>query len=217
VRKWPLLLVALLALAVLPALAEIELGIGVSPPIGQDTSVSNTTGSSDPLQQFWDGATKSVHLGLRSFGILYLSGDFIVVPPFFTEGMTSSWDSAKQSWGNGYYRPAVVSLYDLGLKLKLGPVGLSASAGINQLYLYKQSELGGYSPPDLGVNLRLGAGLRLLKFLGIEAVIVTVQPSFKDAVEVVEGVFASDPVLQQSSMDRLTKQLIPMIQAVLYL
>jgi len=208
-RKQLLVFIAMMVLTALPALAEIELGIGVSPPMGQDTSGS---------QQFWDGATKSVHIGLRTLAVLYFSGDFIVVPSYFADSMSGHWDSAGQSWVQGTYnRPGVISLYDAGLKLKLGSINLSASAGINQFYLYKQSEVSDYTPPELGVNLRLGAGLRLFKILGLEAVIVTVQPSFKDAIDVVKGSFSSDAEYQQSSLDRLTKQLIPMIQAVLYL
>ena len=215
-RKQLLVLIAMMVLTALPALAEIELGIGVSPPMGQDTSNSNTANQSGS-QQFWDGATKSIHIGLRTLAIVYISGDFIVVPSYFTQTMTNSWDNATQSWTGGQYRPGVVSLYDLGFKLKLGSVSLSASAGINQFYVYKQSEILDFTPPPLGVNLRLGAGLRLFKILGLEAVIVTVQPSFKDAIDVVKGSFSSDAEYQQSSLDRLTKQLIPMIQAVLYL
>jgi hypothetical protein len=217
-RKWLFFLAAMISLIAPPALAEIELGIGVSPPLGQDTSASNTNAANQTeTQQFWNGATKSLHVGLRTLGILYVSGDFVLIPSFFTETMTGSWDGSTETWTPGIYRPAVVSLYDAGFKLKLGSLSLSAQAGINQLYVYKQSELIDFTAPPLGVNLRLGAGLRLAKFLGLEAVIVTLQPSFQDAVDVIKGVASSDSVLQQSSLDRLTKQLIPSIQAVLYL
>jgi len=211
-RKHLCTFLALVALAALPALAEVEFGIGISPPIGQPASTSTDAG-----QQIWDGATKSVHIGMRTLGVLYFSGDFIVVPSFLTQTMTSTWNSGTQTWDQGVYRPGVVSLYDLGLKLKLGSVNLSASAGVNQFYVYKQDEISNFTPPALGVNLRLGAGFRIFKILGLEAVIVTIQPSFQEAVDVVKGVFNSDSAVQQDSMDRLTKQLIPMIQAVLYL
>jgi hypothetical protein len=217
-NKWLFILAAMIVFIVMPAVAEIELGIGVSPPLGQDTSASNMNSANQTgMQQFWNGATKSLHAGWRTLGILYVSGDFVLIPSFFTETMTGSWDSSTATWSPGVYRPAVVSLYDAGFKLKLGSLSLSVQAGLNQLYVYKQSELVNFNAPPLGVNLRLGAGLRLAKFLGLEAVIVTLQPSFQDAVDVVKGVVSSDSVLQQNSLDRLTKQLIPSIQAVLYL
>jgi hypothetical protein len=219
-RKWLFVLAAMIVAFVPPALAEIELGIGISPTIGQDSSSNSTTTSateSQGFQKFWNDSTKSVHLGWRTLGILYVSGDFVVVPSFVAQTMSESYDSSTESWSQGVYRPGILSLYDAGFKLKLGPVNLSAQAGINQFYIYRQTDIPDFVAPQLGVNLRLGAGLRFAKHLGLEAVIVTVQPSFKDAADVVTGVFSSDPQLQSASMDRLVNQLIPAIQAVIYL
>jgi hypothetical protein len=206
-------LMAVLLLASIPIFAEIELGVGLTPA----TQDKGSTGTSNQSYDVWNDSFKTVHLGWRTLGVLYFSGDFMVVPPGVAKGMTSYYDSGLNTWVEGIYRPAVISLYDVGLKLALKSLSFSAQVGINQFYLYKQDEIQNFNPPQIGANLKVAAGLRLVRFLGMEVGAISVQPSFKDAVDVVKGVFDKDARTQKDAVDKLVKQIIPTIQIVLYL
>lgn len=199
-----------LALA-LPAAAEMELGFGLT-PIPNDAA-SQPAGQNSGL---WANSFKTFHAGLRTLGVLYVSADLIVVPPNVTEGMTSRYDPDTGQVLQGINRPAVIQVYDAGLKLMLGNLSLAFQGGINQFYIYHQSDIGNFDPPNIGANLRATAGYKLASFLGAEVGVISVQPSLEEAAGNLRGLFSPDPTARQGAIDKLTRQLVPSLQLVLY-
>jgi hypothetical protein len=211
-RKRLLSLFAILVLVALPAIAELEIGAGITPsPSGSGDDPSSESGD------FMSNSFQTLHLGWRTLGILYITGDFMVVPPGIAKGMTSYFDEAQNTWVEGIYRPAVISVYDVGFKIKIKNFSFWVQGGLNQFYLYRQAELENFNPPNIGANIKVGLGLRLFKFLGVEASAISVQPSFEDAVSVITNVFSEDELIQKDALDKLVDQLVPSIQLVIYL
>jgi hypothetical protein len=135
----PLAIALLLALAVPAAFADAELGIGVTPTGG-------SSGAGDALTSF--------HVGY-SWTILYFSWDAYAMPDYWVYNATTYVDPNSGYTVNGYNVPGFMNLFDVGLKLTLQPFVAYAEVGVNYLYLR-----GGQTYPNVGVNARLGAGLR---------------------------------------------------------
>ena len=212
-RKSAALLLAVMLLLGGAAWGEIEFGAGLTPLTGEGDSSGSENNSGD----FFQNSYITLHLGYRLLGIFYLSGDYITIPPNIAKGMTSYYDEVNDTWVEGINRPAIISAYDAGLKLVIGKLDFTLQAGLNKFYIYKQSELENFSPPDFGVNLKLGVGLKLFKFMGLEISVLSVQPSFQDAIDVVKGVFDTDTATQSDAVDKLLKQIVPLLQLVIYL
>jgi hypothetical protein len=82
------------------------------------------------------------HLGL-SLDILYFSWDAYAMPDYWTNNFV------------GVYVPSFLNTFDAGLKLVFKPLLLYGEVGPNFLYLR-----GGQTSDTVGVNLRLGIGLK---------------------------------------------------------
>ncbi len=128
----PLAAILLLAFAVPTAFADAELGIGLTP--GQISG--NTDANAQPLESF--------HVGW-SWTILYLSWDAYAMPDYWV------WNAT----GGSYAVPGFLNLFDAGIKLTLQPFTAYLEVGTDYLYLR-----GGNTYPNMGVNARLGLGLR---------------------------------------------------------
>ena len=138
----PLVVVALLALAVPAAFAEWELGIGLTP--GQVGG--NTDPNADPLLNF--------HVGY-SWSILYASWDAYAMPDYWVLQNTTYVDPSSGYIVQGIPAPGFLNLFDVGLKIVLRPFIGYAEIGTNYLYVR-----GGLSYGKVGVNFRLGAGVK---------------------------------------------------------
>jgi len=138
----PLVVVALLALAVPAAFAEWELGIGFTP--GQ--VAGNTDPNADPLLNF--------HVGY-SWNILYASWDAYAMPDYWVYQNTTYVDPGGGYIVAGYLAPGFLNLFDVGIKIVLRPFIGYAELGTNYLYIR-----GGQTWGKVGVNFRLGAGVK---------------------------------------------------------
>jgi hypothetical protein len=138
----PLAAILLLALAVPAAFSEAELGIGLSP--GQISGAPDPS-NVDPIINFHVGWTWS---------ILFLSWDSYAMPDYWVYTNTSYTDQ----WGgyhDGFNVPGFLNMFDIGVKIVLKPFVGFVEIGTNGLYLR-----GGENYGRVGVNARLGAGLK---------------------------------------------------------
>jgi hypothetical protein len=138
----PLAAILLLALAVPAVFAEAELGIGLTPG-----SVANPPDPNNvsPILNFHVGWT---------WTILYLSWDSYAMPDYWVYNNTTYVD-ATGTTHLGYNVPGFLNLFDAGLRIVLRPFMVYAEIGTNYLYLR-----GGQTDSNLGVNARLGVGLK---------------------------------------------------------
>jgi len=166
-----IILAALLAVMVAaPAIAELELGFGIAPPIGDIPAGAEG-------ETFFDDATKVLHAGYSFLWLFYACYDGLVLPPYAVSSMTSTLDTSTGSYSSGYYRPGFLNTFSLGIRPRIGPFSIMAAVGINQLYVYKEGE-DELDIPPVGVHLKLGAGFRFAKWLGISVTGTTVFSDF---------------------------------------
>ncbi len=139
----PLAAMMLLALAVPAVFSEAELGIGFSPG-----SIANPPDpyNVDPIIDF--------HVGW-SWSVLYLSWDSYAMPDYWVYNNTTYIDPNTGYVVQGYLVPGFLNLFDVGVKFVPKPFVLYAEIGTNLLYLR-----GGATYGKMGVNARLGAGLK---------------------------------------------------------
>ncbi len=157
----PLVVVTLLALAVPAAFAEWELGIGLTP--GQ--VAGNTDSNADPLLNF--------HVGY-SWSILYASWDSYAMPDYWVYQNTTYVDPSTGYTVQGLLAPGFLNLFDVGVKIVLRPFIGYAEVGTDYLYVR-----GGQSYGKMGVNFRLGAGVKF-GFWGVNLSGTEVFASFTD-------------------------------------
>ncbi|MDP3176292.1 MAG: hypothetical protein Q8M76_00225, partial [Spirochaetaceae bacterium] len=180
-KIWALVLTLLLAGTF--AWADIELGAGISPPLGE-LPEGMPEEAAGPL----GNTMVSFHGGYSFAWLFYVSADAFVLPPFVVRNMTSYVD--EQGFvKDGQFRPGFLNLINVGIRPKIGPFAVSATVGINNLYLYKSSEIAedAYSP-ELGVNLRLGAYFFLSKSLAVTVSGTTVFPDSNALVSTLKAV-----------------------------
>ena len=219
-KKRILMLLMLFALLITPVFAELELGFGLTP-----VASNNDDGTQNQDSNFFEDSLKTFHFGLRWWFIFYGSLDSMVVPPAMAQELSSPWieDPSYPGggyWGEGYFRPAFLNIYDIGFKLALGPLSGSAQLGVNTLYLYKQNELKSADKTfnsNLGANIKIAAGLKFGRALGIEAAALSVQPSIKTAVQTVRGLFAESESVRTNASQRFRDTLLYSFMLVLYL
>jgi hypothetical protein len=119
----------------------------------------------DPILNF--------HVGW-SWTILYLSWDAYAMPDYWVYNNTTYVDPNSGYTVQGYYVPGFLNLFDAGLRIVLRPFIVYAEVGGNYLYLR-----GGQTYSNVGVNARLGAGLKF-GFWGINLSGTQVFASFAD-------------------------------------
>ena len=184
------LLVALLVLAMTaPAFADLELGVSWTPIPAEDAS----------SEEEFESIT-GFHLGYQWWGIFYATWDSLVMPPRIMYGLTDK------------KRPGFLNMFDAGIRLRLGPIIMYTTAGINHVYLYKQDQIGNYDP-DLGVNLRAGAGLKF----GWWGANVSGTAVFADFEQMTQRLAAlADERTAEIAAEKLLENLIPSINVTLY-
>lgn len=144
----PLAAILLLALAV-PAFADWELGLGISP--------SQNSTSTDPGQV---NSIINFHVAY-AMSFLYFSWDAYAMPAYWVYNATTYIDPANGYIYPGADVPGFLNTFDVGVRFFLRPVIFYGELGTNLLYLY-----GGriykdpYGHPGVGVNARIGAGVR---------------------------------------------------------
>jgi hypothetical protein len=187
----PLAAILLLALAVPAAFSEAELGIGLSP--GQVANPPDPT-NVDAIMNF--------HVGWN-WTILYLSWDAYAMPDYWVYNNTTYVDPNSGYLVPGYYVPGFLNLFDIGVKIVLRPFIGYAEIGTNMLYLR-----GGQDYGKVGVNFRLGAGLKF-GFWGINLSGTQVFASSQDLSAAIRQA-------EHGNWSYLTQGMVPTINFAIY-
>lgn len=205
-----IVIATLLALALATAAsAEIEIGLGIAPPIGEVPEGASSGG-------FFGDATKIGHVGYSFAWLFYASYDSFVLPPYAVSQMTGKIDVGTGSWLPGYFKPGFLSTINFGIRPSIGPIIITSSVGFNSLYVYRQKEEGLDRPP-MGVNFRMGAGLRFGKIFGLVASGTTVFGSFDELTSTFKALGDPDPYVQGLAQDRILSNLFPSVILSIYL
>ncbi len=165
------------------------------------------TPNADPQTNTWD-ALVGFHFAY-AWNILYFSWDSIAVPDYMVQAWTGGYVDSSGNYVIGYSAPGFLNLWDVGLRLILGPVVGDAEVGVNNLYVYQQGLLAG----GLGANLRLGAGMKF-GFWGFSLAVTSLYESWNDLTYTIGGLFSSDT--QESSWSRIAQSLVPSLQLSFY-
>jgi len=144
----PLAAILLLALAV-PAFADWELGMGITPAQNKTSTDPNAV---DGIINF--------HVGYALW-ILYFAWDAYAMPDYWVYNATSYTDPTNGYFYPGSDVPGFLNTFDVGVRLYLRPILVYGTIGTNLLYeyggtIYKDPN----GNPGVGVNARLGAGVR---------------------------------------------------------
>jgi hypothetical protein len=209
-KRAVLCILIIAVLAVMPVAAEIELGVGISPPLIEKPEGAGE--SENPLEDMM----LSFHVGYSFLWLFYASADAIMLPPYVLQSLTSTYDPITNVQREGIYRPGFINLINVGIRPRIGPIALMASVGINMLYVYKQDELpeDAFDPTGLGVNARVGAYLFLGKNLALTASATTVFANFDELVMTFADLASDDPFLSEWATQRLLSGLYPTIGLV---
>jgi hypothetical protein len=180
---------------------ELELGFGLAP-----MEVDSQGGEGD----MWDDSLKALHVGYN-FGWIFLASlDTFILPPQMVLDMSDGIIAG---------RPGMVNLYDIGVRLRLGPLMTFAQIGTNTLYIYRQSELVeeyGYDMGgNFGANIRIGAGLRF-GWWGFTGSLTSVQNSFSDVTSILKRIASSDDNEREAAIDKMLSTALPSISFMIY-
>jgi hypothetical protein len=208
-RKGIILAALLAVLVAAPAIAELELGFGIAPPLGEVPPGAQSEG-------FLGDSTKVIHAGYSFLWLFYACYDGLILPPYAVSSMTGRFDISQGSYVSGYYRPGFLNTFTLGIRPRIGPIHLMAGIGINQLYVYKQEE-DSLELPDIGVHLKLGAGFRFTNWLGVSVTGTTVFSDFDSLMSTLEALSGDDEYLQERAMDTILSNLFPSVALVIYM
>ncbi len=208
----PLILILILFIPAFVSASELELGMGYTPMFGEELDDDAT---------FQESGLTSFHVGYSFWWLFYASWDSFIMPPYIVESMTGGFEEDPDNPDagfvrDGYYRPGFLNMFDLGIRLKLGPVLAFAEMGINTLYVYRQEEDNLDIAEGLGANIRLGAGAHF-GWWGVTVSISSIQPSIDQAMTILENISSSDPFLQDQAKEMFSETLVPSIMLVLYL
>lgn len=205
----PLMIGVLLALST-PVFAEIEIGGSFTPA----EYLLQMNSEAQKLEDFLGVASSEdfdmifgFHIGYSWWWLFYAAWDSLVMPPWWIYTSTSAGGET------GIYRPGFLNLIDVGVRPTIGPVYVLATAGLNHMYIYKQDDLaiaGGEL--NLGVNLRLGAGL-IFDWWSLVVSGTAVFGKFDDMATVIEGVADQNP----KAIRYLINNLIPSVVFSLHL
>lgn len=208
-RMKAVLVIAMLVLLGVGAWAELEFGFGIAPPLGEVPENAVSGG-------FLGDSTQVMHAGYSFLWLFYASYDGLILPPYSVSQMTGSIDTSTGDWSPGYYRPGFLNTFNVGIRPRIGPVTLIATIGANSMYVYKASE-DGLEVPPVGVNLRIGAGLRLAKWIGITATGTSVFADFQELSSTLDALGGSDQFLKDKAQEQILNNLFPIVTLVIYL
>jgi hypothetical protein len=191
-----LIISALLFLISVFAFAEIELGVGITPPL----DVEGATGD------FGQDMLISFHAGYSFWWLFYASWDAYVMPAYLVGAMTETSDE----FGNlqpGIFKPGFMNMIDFGLRPRIGPLLFLTEVGVNSLYVYQQTD---DEQSELGGNIRVGAGVRL-GHLSVMATVSSVFASFENMAQTLDDLGSSDPWIADNAAERIADTLLPTI------
>lgn len=206
----PLILILVFCLPWTASAKEWELGLGYTPMLdeeAQDTS-------------FQESSLLSFHLGYSFWWLFYASWDSFILPPFIVESMTGAFEEDPNDpeagfYREGYYRPGFLNMFDVGIRLSLGPVIGFAEMGINTLYVYRQKEDELEIDSGVGANIRLGVGARF-DWWGLTLAISSIQPSLDQTFELIRNLTSDDAFTQDKAKEMFADTLVPSLMFVMY-
>jgi len=209
-KKLMLAAFLILALAGTAFTDELELGFGIAPPLNQDDMQG-------PSKGFFYDNTAVLHVGYSFAWLFYASYDALMLPPASVRNLTTYNDYEMNTERSGIYRPGILSLINIGFRPRIGPIIFMLSTGLNNLYIYQQSDLveDEVFSPDLGVNLRAGLGFKFGKALSIMASGTVVFNNFDSMFSTLEGL--GDVSSREMVLDDLLLNLYPVISINLHL
>lgn len=206
--------IAGLLLSAIPVFAEWEFGVGLTPIL----SNAGTEGASFLEQMMISG-----HAGYSFMWLFYGSVDSIILPPMMTQRLSGTLkqdDQGNTYLEGGYFLPGYLNLFDVGIRPRIGPILAFAEVGANNLYVYKQNDLGLEIPP-VGFNARAGVGLVLKKKWGVTASGTVVFQTLEDMTGIFSTLFTAisenDTFVQEQVLGFLLDNLVPTLTFNLYL
>jgi hypothetical protein len=202
-KKKILAAAVLLLLLSMPLFAEIEIGLGFSPPLFPDRE--GLSGD------FFEDSIKSAHIGYSFWWLFYASVDAMVLPPYSVQGLTSTFEEGYVQLG--HYRPGFLFLLDAGIRPRIGPIFILAEVGINNLYVFEQDKLeasGVEINTDLGVNLKVGAGLKF-GFWGVTLSGTAVFANPEIMMKTLQALGSTNQAIAQKALDTIVESLYPAI------
>jgi hypothetical protein len=191
-RKW---IIALMMIAVLTIPA-----FSIGWEVGLSATISQSGGSGREGEEGGAKPIIGLHVGISPLAILYASVDSLMLPSAAIEGMT------------GRFRPGFLNLIDAGIRLILGPVVVLVEAGVNNIYVYKQDELG-EEGVNWGANMRLGLGLKF-GWWGVTATGTVLFASFQSMIDTFSKLGSDSN--RNSALEDIKDGLVPSLMAVIY-
>lgn len=191
------------------AFAEIELGVGFSPPLQAQEQNAGMKGN------IVEDAMYSFHGGFSFWWLFYAAVDSYVLPPYIVQNLTTTYDAAKGTIP-GYYRPGFLTMIDVGIRPQIGPVILLLTTGINNLYIWKQDDIAGLKDsPAIGANLRAGAGLDL-GLLSVVATGMVVFDDFQAILDLARTLAGGSEYLRTEALKGLWQKMYPTVTVNLH-
>jgi hypothetical protein len=215
-----ILLIAVLVLLLLasPVFAELELGMSITPASTLKGEAAKQyeedfVGKSDTAT-FLENNFVGFHVGFSWWWLFYASWDAMVMPPWWIQQITTyervNADGSRESVV-GKYLPGYLNLFDVGIRPTIGPIVIMAEIGVNNIYVYKQSEdksaQGGL---DFGANLKVGAGLRF-DFWSATLTGTSVFASTDQMISVLKLLGGSKESTRMEAVRSLVETLIPSV------
>jgi len=191
------------------AFAELELGIGFTPPLA--------AGVPDEIKEdFLASSIKSFHVGFTWWWLFYASWDSLILPPYLVQEMAATKGGTGE---NIYYTPGplvpgYLNLFDLGIRPRIGPLLAFAEVGINHMWIYGDSW--GENPyradadTSVGVNARIGAGIAF-DWWGIVASGTMVFPDFDAMAADFDTLSNGSDYAKNLVVEKLVGSIIPSI------
>lgn len=189
-----------------------ELGVSLTPTAGNNDSEYDTTSADSAAEKLVPG----FHVGYRFLGILYASWEAMVLPPEYVTDMTATFyeTGGEIYYQPGPFRPGFLNLWDVGLKLVLGPIVAHTELGVNNIYVYKQADLEERFESNFGANWRIGLGLKLDRW-GVNLDATTIFPSWDSMIDDLNILFGDDSAASDQIADKI--RWIPSLTFILYL
>ena len=189
--------------------AEIELGMSFTPG---EVLVTPETAAAMQFIGAEESTSSSIlgfHLGYSFAWLFYASFDSLIVPPWWIY-QTTSYTSADGVAYSGINAPGYINFFDVGIRPSIGPLYILATAGFNTLYIHSGYEQ--LSDNSLGVNMRIGIGLKFDAF-SINITGTSIFNNFDQLTSTVNKIYKQD----QTATDDFLSTLIPSIGFVLHL
>ncbi len=213
--KRRMIIVAVLLLVMSIPLFANQLELGISATMVIPEAADSESEYSDAQQDVFETILPGFHIAYRWWEIFYATWDSMVMPPEMITDMTGvivqdEFDPDFTYFRPGPYRPGFLNLWDLGIKLILGPVVVHTELGVNTIYVHNQSELPDDFSTNFGANWRAGVGVKF-NMWGVNADFTSIFPSFNTMIQDIQGLIQQKPGIK----DRI--KWVPSLTVILYL